>query len=59
MAVIKIRDEQGQVVEIPVLAGAKGEGIPEVTAADNGKFLRVVGGKWEVSPVQTAEGADF
>lgn len=59
MAVLKIRDENGNIIEIPSLPGAKGEGIPDVTAADNGKFLRVVDGKWEVASVETAEGAAF
>lgn len=41
-------------------AGPKGEpGIPEVTAADNGKFLRVVAGTWAASEIQSAGGVSF
>jgi hypothetical protein len=34
-------------------------GLPEVTAADNGKFLRVVNGVWAAEAVQSAEGVSF
>lgn len=52
MAILKIRDENGAVAEIPVLPG---EGVPAVTTADNGKFLRVVDGKWAAVTVTAEE----
>lgn len=50
------RGEQGPVGE----RGPKGEpGTPAVTAADNGKFLRVVNGFWKAEAVPSAGGASF
>ena len=39
-------------VEIP-------EGVPSVTTADNGKFLRVVNGKWAAVEIANANGVSF
>ena len=39
-------------VEIP-------EGVPSVTAADNGKFLRVVNGAWAAAAIDNANGGSF
>ena len=39
-------------VEIP-------EGVPSVTTADNGKFLRVVNGAWEAAAIDNANGGSF
>ena len=39
-------------VEIP-------EGVPSVTTADNGKFLRVVNGAWAAVEVSNANGGSF
>lgn len=39
--------------------GDTGTGVPEVTAADDGKFLRVVGGIWEAVTVPEAGGEEF
>ena len=36
-----------------------GSGLPEVTAADNGKFLRVVGGAWAAAVVPNGEEMKF
>lgn len=33
--------------------------LPSVSTADNGKFLRVVGGAWSAATVANAEGASF
>lgn len=33
--------------------------IPAVTASDNGKFLRVVGGAWAAETINDAEGVSF
>ena len=33
--------------------------LPEVTAADNGKFLRVVEGEWVASTVASASGGSY
>ena len=33
--------------------------LPEVTAADNGKFLRVVEGEWTASTVASASGGSY
>lgn len=33
--------------------------LPAVTAADNGKFLRVVGGAWAAETINDAEGVSF
>ena len=39
--------------------GPAGNGLPDVTAADNGKFARVVDGAWAAAAVPDAEEADF
>ena len=39
-------------VEIP-------EGVPAVTASDNGKFLRVVNGAWAAVEIANANGGSF
>lgn len=44
--------------DLPVWREAP-SGTPEVTAADNGKFLRVVNGAWAAETVQSAEGVSF
>lgn len=36
-----------------------GSGLPAVTAADNGKFLRVVSGAWAADSVPSAESIEF
>ena len=36
-----------------------GEGVPTVTAANNGQFLRVVNGAWSAATVPSAEEASF
>ena len=33
--------------------------LPEVTAADNGKFLRVVEGEWTAATVASASGGSY
>ena len=33
--------------------------LPEVTAADNGKFLRVVNGAWAAAAIDNANGGSF
>ncbi len=37
----------------------KNSGLPSVTAADNGKFLRVVAGAWAAASVPNANGGNF
>lgn len=39
--------------------GPAGNGLPDVTVADNGKFARVVDGAWAAASVPDAEEADF
>lgn len=39
--------------------GGGGSGLPEVTAADNGKFLRVVAGAWAAAVVPNGEEMKF
>ena len=39
--------------------GSSGSSLPDVTTADNGKFLRVVEGQWAASTVPNAEEASF
>ena len=39
-------------VEIP-------KGVPSVTTADNGKFLRVVNGVWAAAAIDNANGVSF
>ena len=34
-------------------------GMPNVTGADNGKFLRVVGGAWAATEISSANGVSF
>ena len=38
---------------------ARDTGLPAVTEADNGKFLRVAGGVWAAEAVPSAEEASF
>lgn len=33
--------------------------VPDVTTADNGKFLRVVNGVWAASAISNANGVNF
>lgn len=40
-------------------SGEASEILPQVTAADNGKFLRVVNGNWAAESVPNAEGVGF
>lgn len=40
-------------------AGKDAESIPDVSAADNGKFLRVVNGAWAAATVENANGVSF
>ena len=40
-------------------AGKDAESIPDVSAADNGKFLRVVNGAWAAAAVENANGVSF
>ena len=35
------------------------KGVPSVTTADNGKFLRVVNGAWEAAAIDNANGGSF
>lgn len=35
------------------------DGVPSVTASDNGKFLRVVNGAWEAATINDANGVSF
>lgn len=44
---------------IAAVPGGGGSGLPEVTAADNGKFLRVVGGVWAAAIVPNGEEMKF
>ena len=44
---------------IAAIPGGGGSGLPEVTAADNGKFLRVVGGVWAAAIVPNGEEMKF
>ena len=37
----------------------KNSGLPSVTAADNGKFLRVVNGAWAAASVANSNGGSF
>ena len=44
---------------IAAIPGGGGSGLPEVTAADNGKFLRVVEGAWAAAVVPNGEEMKF
>ena len=46
-------------VLVPGPQGPAGNGLPDVTVADNGKFARVVDGAWAAAAVPDAEEADF
>ena len=39
--------------------GGAGTGLPPVTAANNGNFLRVIDGKWAAASLPIAEDSDF
>ena len=43
----------------PTYSSVPISGLPTVTASDNGKFLRVVGGAWAADAVPSAESASF
>ena len=49
-------DENGQPTEWEAVDM---EGVPTVTTANNGQFLRVVNGAWAASTVPNAEEASF
>lgn len=52
--------EKGAYVGTGVEAqGPQGEGVPAVSVADDGKFLRVVGGAWAAVEVENAAGGAF
>lgn len=74
MAILKIRDSNGNVQEILAIKGEDGKdyvltdadkqeiankisasSLPPVTAADNGKFMRVVDGAWGAATITNAE----
>ena len=40
-------------------AGKDAESIPDVSAADNGKFLRVVNAAWAAATIENANGLSF
>lgn len=42
-----------------IIDEALAEALPEVTADDNGKFLRVVEGVWAASAISSASGGTF
>lgn len=42
-----------------VSSGGTGAGLPQVSASDNGKFLRVVNGAWAATTVPNAEEESF
>lgn len=48
----------GQQIQANTEAVAKAK-MPEVTAEDNGKFLRVTDGAWAAVSIEAAEGASF
>lgn len=47
------------IAAIPGGGGGGGSGLPQVTAADNGKFLRVVEGAWAAAVVPNGEEMKF
>ena len=54
---VKAIDESGKPTEwAPVDMPA---GVPSVTSADNGKFLRVVNGAWAAAAINDANGVSF
>lgn len=52
-------DEARKNLGIEESGGASGSGLPEVTEADNGKILMVVGGQWENVDFPAGEQTDF
>ena len=50
---------QFEVIELAKAGESGGAGLPEVSTADNGKFLRVVNGAWAAEIVPSAEEASF
>lgn len=50
---------QFDVIELAKAGESGGAGLPEVSTADNGKFLRVVNGAWAAEIVPSAEEASF
>ena len=48
-----------QPMEIATKQYVDASGVPHVTAADNGKFLRVVSGAWAAATINNANGVSF
>ena len=46
-------------MEIATKKYVDASGVPSVTSADNGKFLRVVNGAWAVAEISSANGVSF
>ena len=51
--------DPSQPMEIATKQYVDASGVPSVTVADNGKFLRVVNGAWAAASLQNAEEAAF
>lgn len=60
---VKITGTQGQVIGFDANGNAVAQDMlsdmPEVTTADNGKFLRVINGDWAAATVPNAEEVAF
>lgn len=55
VARLEIEEVKETLNNLPTASGS----LPEVTTADNGKFLRVVDGVWVAEAVSTAETTEF
>ena len=51
--------DPSQPMEIATKQYVDASGVPSVTAADNGKFLRVVNGAWAAAEISSANGVSF
>lgn len=56
---VRMSKDPREAMEIATKQYVDASGVPPVTAADNGKFLRVVNGAWAAAAINDANGVSF
>lgn len=56
---VEMSSDPASAMEIATKQYVDASGVPSVTAADNGKFLRVVNGAWAAAAINDANGVSF
>ena len=56
---VEMDSDPASAMEIATKQYVDASGVPSVTAADNGKFLRVVNGAWAAAAINDANGVSF